>query len=339
VKQPFASRVFATILAQWASEAFSMEIRSALAIVSSAGWILAAWPASFILYKSKVPLNWAIVIASVPLPALASAYYLVPDGVAVLFALSCFAGMSLNSRILATLGATLTVLTRNTMALSIVLWTAAASLRRTQVYGLSILFGVAVGAVLLAWMTPAESTNQHQMNAALYILAKVPVNAIRNILGLDIYINTADWCATPQIVFSVSHLPGLGDINELGICSFNWSRTMYTLFAYSTIFGVFPYLVARAILRDVKRGRSKPVKDIALLLSIYAPFTFLFVISPALGITIKRLFVEAYPLIFPLARFVCPICPNPSKQQVAILVCLNIAAVILLHALYPHRSA
>lgn len=336
VPEPFASRVFAPFMAARLADWTGMGARDALAVVSFAATALCALPAAGLLRLARIPLPWALVIATAPYPALAVGYYLVPDGMAALFVLTCFYGIAAKTPWLSGAGAALAMLTRNTSLLAIGLWSAfSASVRATRWAAIAALVGVAIGMVLLKTLFPPQASNVHEMSGALYFLLKPAVNAVKNLLGVELYLNTVDWCAPPVAVFDISFIPGLGNITEIGYCRINAMRPLYSVLSYLMIFGIAPLLIARAMMRTLRDSEKLTLLGNAASLAAFAPFTILFLLSPTFGITIKRLFVESYPLLFPIAALFIPTCTSQDRLKPLWWIGYNIVGFILLANIHP----
>ncbi len=336
VPQPFASRVLAPFIAGQAAAWTGASVRDALAAVGLISTALCALPAAGLLRLARVPLPWALVIATIPYPALAVGYYLVPDGMAPLFVLTCFYGVAAKTRWLSGAGSVLAILTRNTSLLAIGLWSAVSlRARDTRWAAAAALAGIVVGMVLLKVLFPPHTSNVHEMSGALYFALKPAVNAVKNLLGIELYLNTVDWCTPPVATFDISFIPGLGNITEIGYCRINVLRPIYSLLCYLMIFGIAPLLIARAMIRTARTSEDRTLLGRAASLLVFAPFTILFLLSPTFGITIKRLFVESYPLLFPIAGLFIPAMSAENGLKPLWWIGYNIAGFVLLANIRP----
>lgn len=336
VPEPFASRIAAPFIAGLVADVTGVTARNALAGVSLITWALCALPAASLLRRAGVSLPWALVFATIPFPALAVGYYLVPDGMAALLVLISFWAISTNAPVLSGASAALAILSRNSISVAIALWSAYCALSRsTRVAALAALGGTVVGIILLRTVFSPEAANVHEMNGALYLLLKPGVNAVKNLLGLELYLNTVDWCAPPRAVFDISFIPGLGDISQIGYCSINPMRPLYSLLSYLMIFGVAPILAVLAMIRAGRAVEPRSIIGIVQALAVFAPFIILFLLSPTLGITIKRLFVTAYPLLFPIAGLITSAVPGQARLMPLWLIGYNIVGFALLATIRP----
>lgn len=335
VPEPFASRVLAPFVAGRVADIFGLTVQDALATVSFLSWAFCALPAAALLRTARISIPWALVIATLPFPALAVGYYLVPDGMAVLFTLTCLWGIARHTPWLSGAGAALAILSRNTTSVAITLWAAFSATRKpTRWAAFGALAGIVVGVLVLK-LFAQPAANVHEMSGALYFALKPAVNAVKNLLGLELYLNTVDWCAPPVQVFDVSFIPGIGNITEVGYCRVNVLRPIYSLLCYLMIFGVAPILAARAMLRTAKAAEKPTILGVSGALAVFAPFTILFLLSPALGITIKRLFVESYPLLFPIAGLIIPAATQENRLKPLWFIGYNILGFILLATIRP----
>jgi hypothetical protein len=92
----------------------------------------------------------------------------------------------------------------------------------------------------------------------------------------------------------------MGRITEVGICANQIAKPVYSLVCYLFIFGLIPVILIVSLTGRTPFGFDG-AKASPLRWTDAAPFLTMFAMAPTFGISTKRLFIESYPLIFPLA--------------------------------------
>ncbi len=331
VHQPFAGRILAPEAARLLSFVAGLSAPLALALVSGAGWALAPILTATLLWLRKVPIGWALVVASLPYPALAARFYLVPDAWALCLVLSVFIAIERRGSAAAGLSAFALALARTSSILAIVL-RLALDLGKWRVrLAVAIAAGFALGLVVKAPLIRGNQGNTHQMSGVLYILAKTPVNFMANLMGAHLYTNSFSYCPSPLFAYETGPLPGLGKIQTLGLCPFNAAPVVISLLCYGLIFGAIPLIA----LRRMARAGFTPRDRFDLDWRQTASFLAIFALSPAFGLTITRLFIEAYPLMLLAMRPLAGAVDLRPRQAIA-LSAYNLAGLILLAVAAPN---
>jgi len=101
---------------------------------------------------------------------------------------------------------------------------------------------VAVGAltaVLLAKMVLSGAQNVHELSGPLYLVTKAVFNFSRNVVGLELYVNTIQY-SDPAFVWALPAWIHAGGVTEVGICGVNLRRPLWLLAAYGGVFGLLP---------------------------------------------------------------------------------------------------
>lgn len=331
VRQPFVSRVFGPEIARLLMRGTGWSPSTALTTVCLAGWAVAPLAGGLLLYLRKTPLTWALVVASVPFAALAARFFQVPDGWAVSFVLTLFIGLELASAPLAGAGAVALAFARSSSLMSVLLQLAAGYRKGRWRIAAVVLAAFAIGLVARAPLIHGNPGNQHRMPGLVYLLAKAPVNGLSNLFGVHIYTNTYPYCPKPATVLELGRVPGLGDIHTVGLCSGAWRPILTSVLCYAAIFGVFPALALRRLLSPgplAEKAADPSWRELAAFLAMH-------LLSPAFGLTITRLFVEAYPLLFiaagPAVRGM-----TLTRGRAVVLMGLNIAAFVILMSISPN---
>lgn len=107
-----------------------------------------------------------------------------------------------------------------------------------------ILAAVAGGKFIVHHLT-AGVENTHNMPELVYLVTKIPVNFLRNWVGVLLWTDGYAWCDAP--VFTVSLPVHIGRITQLGPCMPSIAEPLATIASYLTIFGVLPAMLAGTI--------------------------------------------------------------------------------------------
>src|ERR1700730_12104598 len=101
------------------------------------------------------------------------------------------------------------------------------------------------------------------MNSLLYMALKVPVNFLRNVLGIQFWLNDINWCDRPMLTVPVGQEAAayLGKITSIGICAPDVMAPIANAALVLSTFGVLPGLTLALALR----GRRDLGKDPWLL--------------------------------------------------------------------------
>ena len=292
VTEPFASRIFGPLLAHWLMRFAHISPTSALSVVCGVGWALVPIAAGYLLFLCSVPVRWSLIIATVPFPAVDARYYLVPDAWAALSVILFMIAVKIDKHACAFVASCAAMFVRSSSAAAIIIWSAAASPDSRFRWVRISICGVGFGLVLKYFAFQTHSSNVHHMNQALYYLAKVPVNLLHNLVGIQFYSDSINWCSPPIFAFDVSKIPGMGRIHMLGVCTPDFGNLARALVCYFFIFGALPiWLLISEAPRD-RWTRARLKGDLTPLV-----FLVFFALAPGFGRTVVRLFIEAYPLL------------------------------------------
>ncbi len=148
----------------------------------------------------------------------------------------------------------------------------------------------AVGSAVVGHLTRQSPANVEHLPQAIYILAKVPWNFLRNVAGVLPWSNVnGELCEVPRWTM---HVP-LGKLQAVGICGVAHGGQLDVVVAVLTQFGLLPMLVAFLWWRHRRvRGRS-PLLQFALLYGAAA-----FMLAPLLGNWLTHLTGYGWPLFF-----------------------------------------
>lgn len=147
---------------------------------------------------------------------------------------------------------------------------------------------VGVAMVIVKRLTANALPNVEHISPMLYLVAKMPWNFMRNVLGIGMWANVYPGCAAPTWQMAVY----LGPLTAIGTCGY-FPEVQGELLGFGlTVFRLLPlrvWLVRKQTLQTGKR------EDLKLRFSlIYGTISFL--MAPLLGETFVRLYGYGWPL-------------------------------------------
>lgn len=146
---------------------------------------------------------------------------------------------------------------------------------------------VVASAVVKHLAAPAGPNLEH-LPSLVYMVAKVPWNLLRNVLGVVPWSNVnTDFCAVP--VWR-THVP-LGKVTDIGVCGFSILGPMQVVLALMSNFGLLPLLAGYLWWH---RRRLLPQTALLRFTLLYGGVSLL--LAPVLGTWISRLVGYAWPL-------------------------------------------
>lgn len=330
VNQPFIDRVLAPEIARSVVMTTGLEPTTALEIVCQAGWALVPVLGGMLLRLRKVSFAWAVVIATLPYPALAARFYLVPDAWAVSFVLVIFIALEYRSEAVAGAFATGLAFARSSSIFAVTLQLLAGWRRNGWRATTIIVTAFAFGLWLKAPLMQGSQDNHHHLPGVVYLIGKIASNGLSNILGAELFTNTFRDCPKPLVTIPIGRVPGMGAIREIGLCAIHYRPVGNTLLCYLFIFGALP-LAAAARLRGAGFRRADRADTGWREMAV---FLFAFLLCPLFGATITRLFVEAFPLLFIAAG---PVTQGkaPSPIRAAALIGYNLIGFLIIVTASP----
>jgi len=149
---------------------------------------------------------------------------------------------------------------------------------------------LATGAatLLVRRMAVDALPNKEHISPMVYLVAKMPWNFLRNVLGLGMWANVYPSCAVPKWQVQAH----LGPLHAIGFCEFFPGAIAKTFGLGMTIFGLLPvmvWMVRRQMLRT--GGREDLMLRFAILYGVGS-----FLLAPTLGESFVRLFGYSWPL-------------------------------------------
>ena len=238
VVRPFAARILHPFLAGSAARLLGASIENGFRVVAVFSLLLFCVATACRLHRGRVSWQIAVPILLTPLPLLMLRHGYMPD-LAHAALLSLFLVL-VDRRFLPAMGVLLALfLCREATALiaiPLVLWLIA----RRQLKSASIVLLVSgASLILVRLLVGSGHSNAHGIDALTYVFFKMPFNLSRNLFGLELWVNTIEYC-TPSQVWELPGWLARGSVHAVGVCGFNHLRPLHLVSSALTTFGVLP---------------------------------------------------------------------------------------------------
>lgn len=154
------------------------------------------------------------------------------------------------------------------------------------------------GSLLIGRVTAHNPGNADRLPESVYMVAKVPWNLMRNVLGISPWSDVnGSLCRVPVW----QHNFHVGSLHAVGVCGFSLDQPRDSLGAALTTFGLLPMLAVFLWKRSRGAGIRTPGNDGGEDISVLVRFCLLYggvslVLAPMLGAWAPRLFGYAWPL-------------------------------------------
>jgi hypothetical protein len=270
-----------------------------LALVST---LICVGGISYILHRERVPLSMFAATALLPVWAVFDHGYLLPDifwdALLTIFLL-CLWRKSYG--LAAALLLPLYMARESTLLVLLCLLVSGIRYLRLRAMVGAILASAA-GALAGQYLARGSQGNVHHLPTLVYLLAKVPFNLMKNIFGVQLWLNTLHFTNPPLWTWQVPPWLHLGGIKVVGICSFDPYFPSWTLLSWLGGFGVLPLVLCKSLRSgQLQEGLNNFFLRFCLLYGLIS-----YLAGPLLGASIYRLvlygwpaFLLALPLIWP----------------------------------------
>lgn len=285
---PFASRQLGPMLARGIARQYHLPAESAFFDLGLASLLIFLGTTSWLLVRSDAP-RWMIyALAGLMFWGFQFNALVMPD---LLYA-TLVCGFLLLLRqgwvVAACLMMFPLMVTRESTLLTLVCFLIAGwnRLRKAEVATAVIAAGAAMGVVQR--LATNALPNQEHISPMLYLIAKMPWNFMRNVLGIGVWANLYPSCEVPRWQMEVP----LGALRAIGICGFLPEIPARAFAVAMAMFGLLPLLLLR-VWNVARRtgGREDLMLRFALL---YGAVSFL--MAPVLGEAFPRLYGYGWPL-------------------------------------------
>jgi len=290
VMQPFASRPLGVLVARALAALLHTSIYvgfyaeaalSLLVVLCVVCWLMLDTPAPrWMLAAVVVVPTWTTLVQNLVFPDLFYAALL-----AVMLAL-----LARQHPFAAALMMFPLMLTRESTSLTLLCFLLAAwsSLRWRD--RIAAVLGAVAGSVVVSRLSAAAQPNVEHLPEALYMLAKVPWNFLRNVLGVLPWSDAnRELCTVPVWSFPVH----LGPVHALGVCGVSFHQQLVALEVILGNFGLLPLLVAWLWVRGRRQPHTQRGAWLRFTL-LYGAVSFL--LAPVLGAGFLHLVGYAWPL-------------------------------------------
>jgi hypothetical protein len=170
---------------------------------------------------------------------------------------------------------------------AIVLWR-----RKERRTAIAVACVTLISMVISARIAAHGKPNIHGINPLMYIVAKVPFNFLKNVLGVEGWTNTFSYA--PAWKIALPHWLHFGKIREVGFRGFRPSLPLGLLLQWLVIFGLLPLLLWRAMQK--RRSASNPARAIPAAIDVALVYGLVsFAAAPVLGAGTGHLIAYAWP--------------------------------------------
>ena len=147
------------------------------------------------------------------------------------------------------------------------------------------------GALLVKRLTAGALANQERISPTFYMVAKMPWNFLKNVLGLNPWANVYPACAVPRWQMPLH----IGTLHAVGFCTADFHYPITALACASASFGLFPLLLFK-LRRVCIESVNHPGRDAIFLRFCLLYGVVSFLLTPLLGESFLRLYFYSWPL-------------------------------------------
>jgi hypothetical protein len=160
--------------------------------------------------------------------------------------------------------------------------------RRDRLMAATTLAATTVGLIIEQIAARAGRPSFFHVGGLTYLVAKLPYNFMKNIVGVPLWTTGSSTTCTPHATWSLPHLLQKGDIHAVGLCTFTPESPLTALAMWLTLFGIAPTVVTLLLYRH--RMRRPVWLELAIWSGIIA-----FAAAPLLGSSVRRLIGYGWP--------------------------------------------
>jgi hypothetical protein len=308
VPKPFSGRVLVPMAARTMARISHVDVESCFAIIALLAYALVAVTVCKLAGRLRIDGRLTALAWFLPLMLFCFAHPYSPDLLAMLWVALILLAVDAGMPWVAALLFVPALLTRESLAvLGLVMFISYAVSRRIG-QAAAILAAVAGGLWLAGKLSEGSAANVHEMSPLLYMVAKIPANFLGNLLGINIWTNSFQWCDAPAFTVEVPHFVSLGKIKAFGLCRPDPDEVVRGWLPYVSAFGI-----GTAILVALARPTAKGWKDLpeAVRLSLVYGVV-MFILGPMSGKSVMRTTFYGWPAFlitgpFLFQRFLTPV--------------------------------
>ncbi len=286
---PFASRQLGPLLVRGLVRLTHLSVEQAFFVEGTLALLFLAGTVASLLVRSRSP-QWMV-------PALAGMFFwtLLSNGLVLpdllYAALLCVFLLLLRGRHLLAAGCMMfpLAMARESTLLTL-LCLLAAGWRRLRWYEAAAAVASTGAGLELAKRLAADALpNTEGISPALYLVAKLPWNLLKNFFGIDPWANVYRSCEVPRWQMPLH----FGPLTAIGVCRFGWRYPVWLLFEALAIFGLLPLLLVKLRRAGMPAGNDREQVLLRFCL-IYGVISFC--LAGLLGEAFGRLLGYSWPL-------------------------------------------
>lgn len=289
VMQPFAARQLAPLLIRGLVRVSGIPVEAGFVALGSLSYALFAGCVLWLLLRRGTPRWVVLLVLGMSFWPFAFAALALPD---LLFSALTAAFLVLLGKrhdlAAALLLLPLTVSREATLLTLACLLIAAWRRVRWEVLGLAVA-AFLLGSRAVQHLAVGAIGNAQGMPPAIYLVGKLPWNALRNLTGVDLYTNLSFCGRAAPLWQHAFHLHGVAHI---GICEVESISPRLTFGALTACFGVLPVLLVWLWQRRAVRWRDQSV--LIRFCLVYGAVSY--ALAPGLGTGVGRLVRYAWPV-------------------------------------------
>ncbi len=301
VHQPFSSRALIPLVAGGLSTTTGLSLERSFVTIGLLALATLVAALAVTHARSEVRPAAVLILVTPLLVDLTQQFYLPDLGHAALVALYLLTLYTGRQR-LALLALFVALLARESTLLLSLCVIGSALARRQRGLALQTAAVTIAGWSLSMVIAGQGQPNIHGANGLIYLVGKVPFNALRNLLGVFLWTDTlaandpAVFSHAPLFAFAVPSWAPLGAIHRVGLYALVPEYPLTTLQTLATHFGVLPFVVlADTWARWRRRGRSLWA-DLPLAVQVALAYGLIaYVAGTSLGASVHRLIGYGWP--------------------------------------------
>jgi hypothetical protein len=303
VMLPFASRQLGPLLVRLIAAAFHLTIESAYLLQGIVAFLVFAALSGWLLLRCGAPRWIYVAIAGMLFWGLQGDGLVLPDLLYSALLAVLLVLLSSGQLMAAALMMFPLMVSRESTLLTLLCFLLAGWRRLRWTEAVAAIAAALAGLLVVKKIAVALPNHEH-IPPFVYLVAKMPFNLARN-FGLIAWANLYPACAVPRSTMALH----LGSLQSIGFCNYNVKPLLQTLVSAPSCFGLLPLLLVWFGLRwaGLRRVGLRPGPSPAMLTASSHPRSAMllrfaliygvigFLLAPALGATVARLFAYAWP--------------------------------------------
>jgi hypothetical protein len=241
---PFTSRALIPLLAGALSRYASVSLEQGFMLIAAISNIAFAWAVKNIARSDRFAATPSLIYTVLSFFSVQTfAVAVMPDAASAALIACSLAALKEERFALGAVAAAAAVAVResNIIFLVFVLWYFGTA-RQWKLLLLTVILGGAAYR-LTQYFASEGSPNIHEMNGALYMAMKIPVNFLSQVMGIPLWTDSMAWCSPPVFVYKLPSFLPTGKVHEIGMCGWSPVIPLKNLATLLTVFGILPSLL------------------------------------------------------------------------------------------------